>query len=331
MTAMPTVPPRPSRSHGHDGSGSSSAPNKVPHVPPRPICRLDRSTSPHRFARSPLNEAPIATAGNARKSSLFSTENANNSGSDLTRQLSNNPLPDVGQEGAEYAAVYDNDESGNSPAETRGIGEDVKLQAPKPSLPATSAKQRVSAITRTDSSQAAAFGIGKAGGDTPATKSLKSKASFASNGSNGASEFVPASYESESGIPEIGQRVPMYPDAGDVQAPSPGPGSMPYTPGIGFFNDGSKTSSQHRRQSGVGFEVPPEAYGLHGHGVLPHDRLEKAYYEKHPELLKKEIDPYHERSEWAMSSEDLNRIVRETASRGAGLGKGNGIVDFVCV
>jgi hypothetical protein len=61
--------------------------------------------------------------------------------------------------------------------------------------------------------------------------------------------------------------------------------------------------------------------GKHGHGVVPSDRFEKAYYEKHPELIKKEIEPYHERPVWAMSSDDLNKIVRDTASRGSGLGK----------
>lgn len=61
--------------------------------------------------------------------------------------------------------------------------------------------------------------------------------------------------------------------------------------------------------------------GKHGHGVLSHDRFEKAYYEKHPELIKKEIDQYHEKPAWAMSSDDLNKIVRDTASRGSALGE----------
>lgn len=44
------------------------------------------------------------------------------------------------------------------------------------------------------------------------------------------------------------------------------------------------------------------------------------------QLVKKETVSYHGpigegRAEWAMSSEDLNKIVRETASRGIGLGK----------
>lgn len=61
--------------------------------------------------------------------------------------------------------------------------------------------------------------------------------------------------------------------------------------------------------------------GKHGHGVTPNDRFEKAYYEKHPELIKKEVEQYHERPAWAMSSDDLNKIVRDTASRASGIGK----------
>ena len=59
-----------------------------------------------------------------------------------------------------------------------------------------------------------------------------------------------------------------------------------------------------------------------GHEQLPHDRFEKAYYKKHPDLFKKELGQYREgRPEWALSSDDLNKIVRDTASRGAGPGK----------
>lgn len=63
--------------------------------------------------------------------------------------------------------------------------------------------------------------------------------------------------------------------------------------------------------------------GRFGHAI-PHqnDHFERAYYEKHPELVKKEAGQYGEgRGEWALSSDDLNKIVRNTASRGAGLGK----------
>lgn len=56
---------------------------------------------------------------------------------------------------------------------------------------------------------------------------------------------------------------------------------------------------------------------------MPHekDQFEKAYHEKHPEVAKREIGQYGEgRPEWAMSSDDLNKSVRATATRGSGLG-----------
>jgi hypothetical protein len=61
---------------------------------------------------------------------------------------------------------------------------------------------------------------------------------------------------------------------------------------------------------------------MHGHGVAPEDKLEQAYYQKHPELYKQEnLVQLHERKhDFNMSSEDLNRIVRDTANRGSGLG-----------
>lgn len=150
---------------------------------------------------------------------------------------------------------------GTSPTQLRNISDDLKLHAPKPSLPVSSAKQRVSTVTRTDSGQAAAFGIGKASSSDdkdPASRSLKAKASFASQTSN-STERRPSSADSEQGIPEIGQRVPMYPNAGDVQAPSPSPFAQQYPAGVGFHNDGSKPRHHGRRASGRGHEIPPDA------------------------------------------------------------------------
>lgn len=170
-------------------------------------------------------------------------------------------LPSIGQEGSEYAEVFAApEELGTSPEQTRNIANDLKLHAPKPSLPTSSAKQRVSAVTRTDSGQAAAFGIGKASSDDkdPSSRPLKAKASFVSQTSNG-TERPPSSAESEHGIPQIGQIVPMYPNAGDVQAPSPSPFSQPYAPGIGFHNDGTKPRHHGRRTSGRGYDMPPDA------------------------------------------------------------------------
>ncbi|TVY73529.1 hypothetical protein LSUE1_G007255 [Lachnellula suecica] len=337
-TAMPQVPPRPTRAQNEASGNSSSLGSDIPKIPPRPANRRpDRSISPSResFARSPLNETPhLGNHGTLSKSALSlgtntNYESGNESGIDLPRRPSSVNLPTIGQEGNEYAEVFGApaEQLGASPTQTRNVANDLKLHAPKPSLPVSSAKERVSQVTRTDSGQAASFGIGKANSDDkePASRDLKTKASFASQVSNG-TERPPSSLESEHGIPEIGQRVPMYPNAGDVQAPSPAPFPTPFAPGIGFHNDGSKPRHHARKLSARDHDVPLEAYGRHGHQVLPHDRFEKAYYEKHPELFKKELGQYGEgRPEWAMSSDDLNKIVRDTASRGAGLGTSGNI------
>lgn len=263
---MPQVPPRPTRAQDQTAASGVSLGSDIPKIPPRPINRrLDRSISPSResFARSPLNETPFfANHGNQSKSSLYASESANNSNSDLPRRPPSVSLPSIGQEGNEYADVFGaSEELGASPPHTRNVANDLKLHAPKPSLPTSSAKQRVSTVTRTDSGQAAAFGIGKASSTDdkdPASRPLKAKASFASEKSNG-TERPPSSLESEHGIPEIGQRVPMYPNAGDVQAPSPAPFAQPYAPGIGFHNDGSKPRHHGRKTSARGHDIPPDA------------------------------------------------------------------------
>lgn len=268
---MPQIPPRPSRAHQQSSAtdSGSSLGSDIPKIPPRPVNRrIDRSMSPNResYARSPLNETPfLANHGTQSKSSLYSTGSANASGTDLPRRPSSVALPSIGQEGNEYAEVFAiPDELGTSPTQTRNVANDLKLHAPKPSLPQSSAKARVSAVTRTDSGQAAAYGIGKAASSDdkdPGSRDLKTKASFASQASN-STERRPSSVESEHGIPEIGQRVPMYPNAGDVQAPSPAPFAQPYAPGVGFHNDGSKARHHGRRTSARGNnDLPLEAYG----------------------------------------------------------------------
>lgn len=265
--------------------------------------------------------------GSLGKTSLYSSTSADSSITDLPPRPSSVVLPSIGQEGNEYAEVF-KVPADEPETQTRSIANDLHLHAPKPSLPISSAKQRVSTVTRTDSNQAAALGIGKASSSVddkePHTRSLKTKSSILSQNSSG-TERPPSSGDNEHGIPEIGQRVPMYPNAGDVQAPSPSPFAATFQPGIGFHNDGSKPRHHGRRASGRGFEGPPGSYGLHGHGVVQENKFERAYYEKHPELLKKEVGQYggleNGRGEWALSSEDLNKIVRDTASRGAsGLG-----------
>jgi hypothetical protein len=333
--AMPQIPPRPTRAHEQTSSSAGATlGSDMPKIPPRPSNRrIERSQSPHResFAPSPLNDLSRIIShgkdGARGNTSLYSSGSANGSSIDLPQRPSSVVLPSIGQEGNEYAEVFaTQEELGSSPTQTR-IANDLQLHAPKASLPISVAKQRVSTVTRTDSNQAAALGIGKASSSVddkdPHSRSLKSKSSIVSQNSSGTER--PPSSGGDHGIPEIGQQVPMYPDAGDVQAPSPSPFATQFQPGIGFHNDGSKPRHHGRRVSGRGFEGPPGSYGLHGHGVVPADKFERAYYEKHPELLKKETGQYgaaigEGRGEWAMSSEDLNKIVRDTASRGSGLG-----------
>jgi hypothetical protein len=243
----------------------------MPKIPPRPMNRhIERSVSPSResFARSPLNENPPFHAHHANhsKSSLYSSNSANVSATDLPRRPSSVVLPSIGHEGDEYAEMFTvPTDLATSPTQTRNVANDLQLHAPKPSLPTSSAKARVSAVTRTDSGQAAAYGIGKATGvddKDPTSRDLKTKASFASQASNN-TERRPSSVDSDHGIPEIGQRVPMYPNAGDVQAPSPSPYSQPFAPGVGFHNDGSKPRHHGRRTSARGNnDLPLEAYGM---------------------------------------------------------------------
>lgn len=286
-------------------------------VPPRPTNRrFQRSASPNhdRFAPSPL----ISETAFVKKPNSLQPGSYHGPTDDPIPRSTSVELPSLGQEGMEYAALAEElalpDEGSADPEQTRTVAEDLKLHAPKPSLPAASAKQRVMAVTRTDSERAAQFGIGRASSveeSTPAlpsNRSLKKKASTASQLS-----ATDAHFEDEHGIPEIGQQVPMYKNAGDVQAPSPAP-----------VNAESPKGRHHaRKTSGRGLNLPPGSYGLHGHGVAPQDKLEKAYYEKHPDLLKKEHMPHHydRPNDFSMSRDDLNKIVRETASRGSGLGK----------
>ncbi|KAJ3465327.1 hypothetical protein MRS44_005985 [Fusarium solani] len=293
----PAIPPRPVR----DKDDLSP-----PKIPPRPSKRFDRSISPNpdRFAPSPFNE------GIPQKSprTLRFSPNDNAQEQDPIDRSGSVPMPSIGQEGLEYSTIAnelkaEEEETGEkpqaaSPEHTRTVAKDLKLHAPKPSLSAHSAKQRVQAVTRTDSDKAASFGIGR-----PTSRDgVKKKASTSFSASEGRPEI-----EDEQGIPEIGQRVPMNPHLGDVQAPSPAPGS-----------DEPK-KHHHRKHSSRG--GPPGSYGLHGHGVAPQDKLEKDYYDKHPDALKREHQtPLHDRqNDYALSSNDLNKLVRDTRSRGSGL------------
>lgn len=324
--AAPQIPPRPTRSQHPAGAATS----KIPEIPPRPAHkRLERSISPSHYPRSPLYDLP--------------------SNNNLGRSISNDPsnlslpprppsvtLPSVGQEGSEYADInYENASTHDTvgpegEAQMRNISGDLKLHAPKPSLPQASAKAQVKAVTRTDDQQAAAHGFGKA--STPAHEEhdpfnrspmLKpSSASVASGTPSRRQSLAPG--EDEHGPAELGMRVPINPTLGDVQAPSP----APFSHGADHHGPGKKRHHS-RTKSGREVFLPPGSYGLHGHGMHSHDRFDKDWYAKHPDQLVHEETIGHGhysaigsgRGEWALSSDDLNKIVRETASRGAGFGR----------
>ena len=334
-TAAPVVPPRPSRPQ----QAAAAAVPKIPEIPPRPVNkRLDRSVSPgHNYPHSPLYDMP--------------------SGSYLARGTSKDPsnpslpprppsvsLPSIGQEGNEYAELQYEKQvpaAASSTAfaeQTRNVRGDLQLHAPKPSLPKASAKAQVRAVTSTDSRQAAALGLGKPGTPfhesnddqeaPPLSASLRTKHSFSRPASSASAERRSSVvYGDEHGPAEQGGiRVPINPNLGDVQAPTPAPFGNDRHGNVGG-DPTAKKRHHHRSKSGREI-LPPGSYGLHGHGVPAQDRFEQDWYAKHPDQLLHEegsgtghyAATGSGRGEFALSSEDLNQIVRETASRGAGFG-----------
>jgi len=246
--------------------------------------------------------------GSSRLSPHYGSHSVDN---DPIERSGSVPMPSVGEEGMEYSAVADEleEEKGKSsstaPEQTSTVAADLKLHAPKPSLPASSAIQRVAAVTRTDSDKAASFGIGRGHGEDRAVSREGAKKRSSTSLSNTSDPGQQT--DDEHGIPVHGQRVPMNPHLGDVQAPSPGP---------------SEGGGKHHKRQNSSRGLPPGSYGLHGHGVTPQDKLEKAYYQKHPDAFyREEHTPIHDRqNDFAMSKEDLNKLVRDTAGRAAGFG-----------
>ncbi|KAM0286727.1 hypothetical protein ACHAQH_000747 [Verticillium albo-atrum] len=285
-------------------------------VPPRPVKRFDRSISPnpHRFAPSPLNESPFSKSP---RTSRFPDSSLGGPVQDPIHRPGSVSMPSVGEEGHEYEAVRESSAANQrpvSPEQTRMIAEDLKLYAPKPSFPAQSAKQRVSTVTRTDSDKAASFGIGRpSSGELPPSYIKKKRSSI---GQASEADSVEVFDDEEHGIPEIGQQVPLNPHLGDVQAPSPAPQSH------GQDSGRSQTPRHHgRKLSSRGYpDAPPGSYGLHGHGTPSNDKFERAWYEKHPESKKREsqISLHDRQNDFALSSSDLNKIVRDTRDSGMG-------------
>lgn len=335
--SVPQIPPRPTRAHQQQPPAMAAS--DIPKIPPRPAQRRtsERSESPNRdhFPRSPFNEPPAGMSLGNKSGNVYgsNSQNASSSNLDLPQRPPSVSLPSIGQEGNEYGDIEYNpaiqnaepESTSNEPQETRNIGSDLPLHAPRPSFSKSTAKARVSTVTRTDSSQAAAAGIGKASTPLddrdPQDRPLKAKVSFRTASSASTERPGSAQAEDEHGIPEIGQRVPMYPDAGDVQAPSPSPFQQVFPAGVGFHNSGAQKPSRQHRRTPSGREIlPPGSYGMHGHGVASSDHFEKSWYEKHPEALEKEGGGQYGpgidggRGQWALSSDDLNKLVRETSS-----------------
>ncbi len=334
------VPPRPTRANGTNAAPSET----TPQVPPRPARKTD--PSPSRDFRSPLNELP-----NPFSSLTKTTSRSNLSTAELPPRPPSVSFPSVGQEGSEYASISTPTpiitEATNVPIldagegeQTRNVAADMPLHAPKASVPQVTAKSRIETVTGTDSTQAAAAGIGQSRPDddvhkTPADSSLalpetkdedlrrvvsadpsmlspKPSLSRPTSGTPYDSSRPVSIYESEHvhGIPEIGRQIPLFPNAGDVQAPSPALTQSQHTPGIGFFNDGS-TRAHQRKRSGRHEFGPPGSYGLHSHTAEPHDHFERDWYAKHPDkVISEGYNAYgRSRPETALSSEELNRIV----------------------
>ncbi|KAI9675554.1 MAG: hypothetical protein M1822_008907 [Bathelium mastoideum] len=313
----------------------------MPIVPPRPTRRKDVSVSPTResYARSPLNENPPVSM---KPNKVYSQSNLSASNI-LPRAPSVEHLPSIGQEGLEYAnlsAMNSSEDVSEVPHQTSNVAGDLPLHAPKASVPSSTAQSRISGVTRTDSHAAAAAGIGKAEEEDDerfrsASHPLKSATSFNRSSSSlphdrPGSGRPPSAYhdDEEHGIPEIGRQVPMYPNAGDVQAPTPQPYSGGQSTGIGFFNDssapGTRSQSSHGRRRSAQFSQPPGSYGLHGHGVVPQDHFERDWYAKHPDALQREEGEYGPslhgpRNEWTLSSVELNKLVQGTGKSGAGM------------
>ncbi|EPQ64497.1 hypothetical protein BGT96224_4127 [Blumeria graminis f. sp. tritici 96224] len=321
-TTAPHVPPRPNKAIAHQ---SSSLSPEIPKIPPRPANRRhDRSLSPLRdsYTPSPLNEIPASHKND--DSSDISKDNPIDALDTKVCRPPSVSLPSVGQEGIEYSEAYAvHEENTDELSRNCGFDSGPKIYAPKPSLPNSNTKKMVLAASSQEYEQDPIENSRKQISNREnhnAPSPLKTNSQPAIHCSNSADRPA-ANTGNENGIPQIGQIVPMYPHAGDVQAPPPTQNPAICSTETGLFSDGATVKHHGRRLSGLGHEIPPDAYGRYGHGIITQDPFEKAYYKKHPELLKKEIGSYGDgRTEWAMSSEDLNKIVRETASRGTGEG-----------
>ncbi|CAK3917147.1 Hypothetical predicted protein [Lecanosticta acicola] len=337
--SIPIVPPRPQRNQPAHTSGK----NDTPLLPPRPSRNLDPSPDREASTRSPLNAPPTASSNRQIRP---------RSSQDLPQRPPSVSLPDIGQEGAEYSSFDQLPPEARavstSPGEqTRNVSADLPIHQPKASVPQSTATRQIQNVTGTDSTQAAAAGIGRArpaddvhklppadvaGGtgsplsslttnprrapSTDLPNALGQKASFNRSTpslqplerTTSRTGSMHGADDYEHGIPEIGRQVPLLAMAGDVQAPSPGQGLSQHAPGIGFFNDGSGKS--HRKRGSRQDFGDSDAYGLQ-HSTQ--DQFEKEWVRKHPREAAKEGYYSHlPKPETALTSEQLNRLVHQS-------------------
>jgi hypothetical protein len=293
----------------------------VPKIPPRPKRGIERSVSPNadRYAPSPLND-PAYAYGPPKDNRRLSTE--------VPSRPPSVSLPSLGEEGNEYASLEDLSKTlsndGGHPPQMKNVAGDLPLYAPTAEVPSSTATSRIQGVTRTDSSSAAAAGFGS-------QLSVDEKVAQAKTGRSGSSMggSRPSSLYNEKdahGIPEIGVQVPMFRNAGDVQAPSPAPGAQQTgSSGIGFHQ---KPGGRHHGRTKSGREIfhgPPGSYGMHGHGKISNDDFEQKWYEKHPDDLKREkageYGPHiqENRKDYHWRADNLERLVH-TRSQDIGMG-----------
>ena len=350
--ASSQIPTRPIRQKPSSEASLSSEVKfqspQVPRIPPRPAARaIDRSeVNRDAFAPSPLNDPPFlpkTTSGESPHNGQV--DNVSNSVQSPPDRPPSVKLPSIGQEGNEYADIVNMQQepllsktlSGESETTTSHVGSDLPLHAPKPSLSQADQKARIQNVTHTDSFKAASYGVGRQPSTQPESqgRGLKSKSSTSFRSPSAASGERPDSTQPEhEGIPEIGIQVPMYPNAGDVQAPSPSlHGSFPPPSSAGLHSEGKPRHHGRTRSGREIFHGPPGSYGLHGHGFNATGKFERAWYEKHPEALVQEgvYSPAlsNARGDYVLSSEELNKLVQDTATRGAGFGM-CGVCENIC-
>ncbi|TQS38884.1 hypothetical protein Golomagni_00598 [Golovinomyces magnicellulatus] len=278
--------------------------------------RLDQSVYPNQKLHAISQNRMAQNFNEKRDQEPVNSDACLVSGAEICRPPSVN-LPSLGEEGIEYDDVYIALEN-ETELQTKILNNsnDFTHHAPKSTLSCSSAVM--------DSPMTNHTGYNMTSEKENSTDSISRKEDPQS-GSNSqsftrAGRSIP-NLSNELGIPQIGQYVPMNPNAGDVQAPPPSIG-LHVAMGATLNENGAQMRNHTRKLSGRDKDIPSDSYGRFGHGIIiPQDRFDKAYYKKHPELLKKETGFYGDvRPEWAMSSEDLNKIVRDTASHGIGVG-----------